>query len=82
MQRNTTHSTPEHGRGPIPDALKFRDSRGRMWLVHERERERYNGQRVLMLVFESEGVVRCVTDFPADWHAMGPEALEHVSLRT
>jgi hypothetical protein len=40
------------------------------WLVYERPAQVFDRRNSPSLVFESDGVVRRVRDFPADWRAL------------
>jgi hypothetical protein len=45
------------------------------WRVYELGPGAYDRRGSNSLIFESDGVVRRVRQFPADWRSMSPEAL-------
>jgi hypothetical protein len=51
------------------------------WTVYERTWGDYDRRSATKLVFESDGVVRIVRSFPADWYALADDELVALSWR-
>jgi hypothetical protein len=69
--------------GPSRDGVvRFTDSKGRWWLVFERQRLCYDRRSISVLIFESDVAVRCVREYPHGWGHLEAEALESLSWRT
>lgn len=49
------------------------------WLVYERAWGEYDRRSATKLVFESEGAVRVVRNFPAEWYALTDDELVALS---
>ncbi len=82
MQNETSEETTGRGVSSPAGVLQFKDSKGFLWRVSERERLRYDRRSEKMLIFESSMAVRCVRAYPNDWRDLAPDALEHLSWRT
>ncbi len=80
--RNETFEEQPGRSAPASNTIKFKDSRGQIWRVSERERFTRDQGSVRMLIFESDTAMRCVRVYPDDWRRMEPEALEYLSWRT
>ena len=64
------------------DVLREAQKKGRTmqvehtpWLVYELPPGNYDRRETPSLVFESEGIVRRVRDYPADWRTLSDENL-------
>ena len=68
-------ATGEHGR--IRSLLHD----GVEWTIYERTWGDYDRRSATKLVFESEGVVRIVRGFPAEWYALTDDELVALSWR-
>ena len=53
-----------------------------MWIVGERPARASDIQRIPHLVFESDGCIRRVRNFPANWRDLPPSELYELSWRT
>jgi hypothetical protein len=60
---------------------EFVDADGAHWRVREMPFSEYDRRRGLSLIFWSDGAVRRVRDYPADWHTLSDEDLAKLSWR-
>lgn len=63
------------------DAIHFRDAEGVVWRVYERPHGTLDRRSGQSLVFESDGKIRRVRGYPADWRLLPPAELEALSWR-
>ncbi len=82
MQKETSEETTGRGDPSPAGVLQFKDSKGFLWRVSERERLRYDRRSEKTLIFESSMAVRCVRTYPNDWRDLAPETLESLSWQT
>ncbi|MDQ6633675.1 MAG: hypothetical protein M3Z10_02845 [Gemmatimonadota bacterium] len=68
-------ATGEHGR------TRHLQHEGVGWTVYERTWGDYDRRSATRLVFESEGVVRIVRVFPAEWYSLTDDELVALSWR-
>jgi hypothetical protein len=68
-------ATGEHGR------TRYFLHDGVEWTVYERSWGEYDRRSATKLVFESDGVVRIVRGFPADWYTLSDDELVVLSWR-
>ena len=59
----------------------FVDADGVRWSVKETPFSEYDRRRGVSLIFWSEGAVRRVRDYPADWHLLPDEHLALLSWK-
>ena len=59
--------------------MRFRDSAGIVWRVYERPFPTLDRRSGQSLVFESDGTIRRVRQYPPEWRGMSPEELEALS---
>jgi hypothetical protein len=59
----------------------FVDIDGTRWQVKEMPFSNYDRRRGVSLIFWSDGAVRRVRDYPADWHELSDEALALLSWK-
>lgn len=59
---------------PYRDAMVFRDAAGAQWFVHEVSGDALGGGPPSLLLVSAQQVRR-VSQFPADWRRVTPEAL-------
>lgn len=69
-----TNSSEEHVR-------VFVDADGTRWEVHEMPFSHYDRRRGRSLIFWSDGAVRRVRDYPADWHELSDSDLALLSWK-
>ena len=65
-------------------ALRVRfyvDAEGTRWQVSERPFADYDRRRGLSLIFASDGAVRRVREYPANWFALSDEELHQLSWK-
>ena len=68
------------GRSGVADRRVFNDSEGRGWVVRERDVGRTaDGMPRRSLIFETDGVLRRVYDYPRDWRSLSDAMLERLS---
>jgi hypothetical protein len=60
---------------------EFADADGTRWRVKEMPFSQYDRRRGRSLIFWSEGAVRRVRDYPAEWHELSDEALALLSWK-
>ena len=60
----------------------FVDADGTRWQVTERPFADYDRRRGLSLIFSSDGAVRRVREYPADWHLLSDEELFVLSWKS
>jgi hypothetical protein len=68
-------ATGEHGR------TRYFMHDGVEWTVYERSWGEYDRRSATKLVFESDGVVRIVRGFPAEWYTLSDDELVALSWR-
>lgn len=59
----------------------FVDAEGAQWRVKEMPFSNYDRRRGHSLIFWSEGAVRRVRDYPADWYLLSNEELAKLSWK-
>lgn len=59
----------------------FVDADGVRWQVYERQVNDYDRRSGISLIFASEGAVRRVRNFPADWDTLSDQDLLAVSWK-
>jgi len=59
----------------------FVDEDGTRWQVHEMPFSNYDRRRGRSLIFWSEGAVRRVRSYPADWHELSDRDLALLSWK-
>lgn len=74
-----TPLTPSAAVGPV---RSFVDADGVWWRVSEQPFSDYDRRTGLSLIFSSEGAVRRVRNYPADWSTLTDEALAEISWRS
>lgn len=73
-------SDPGRPRAPAARRRTFRSADGELWAVAEREAGHFsNGMPRRSLIFENEGVLRRVYDYPAEWIQLTDAQLERLS---
>ena len=60
---------------------EFVDADGTHWRVKEMPFSLYDRRRGRSLIFWSDGAVRRVRDYPADWHDLSDEELVRLSWK-
>ena len=60
----------------------FVDAEGVRWRVYERQVDDYDRRSGMSLIFASEGAVRRVRNFPADWSSLSDQALIALSWKS
>ena len=71
-------AAPEHVEGRVRD---FVDLDGTRWQVKEMPFSNYDRRRGVSLIFWSEGAVRRVRDYPADWYELSDTELALLSWK-
>lgn len=71
-------AAPEHVEGRV---RVFVDVDGLRWQVKEMPFSNYDRRRGVSLIFWSEGAVRRVRDYPADWHELSDSELALLSWK-
>jgi hypothetical protein len=60
---------------------RFLDEEGRSWRVREARVPPYDRRNGVVLLFESNEVLRIVRDYPANWHTLSNADLMQLSMR-
>ena len=60
---------------------EFVDAEGTRWRVREMSFSHYDRRRGRSLIFWSDGAVRRVRDYPADWHELADHDLVQLSWK-
>lgn len=61
------------------DVVRYRDSAGIVWRVYERPFPALDRRSGQSLVFESDGMIRRVRQYPPEWRGLTPDELEALS---
>ncbi|MEO7457223.1 MAG: hypothetical protein ABIY52_13245 [Gemmatimonadaceae bacterium] len=65
----------------VPFARTFIDSEGSRWRVYEQPFSDYDRRSGMSLIFASEGAVRRVRNYPANWADLSDEELLALSWK-
>jgi hypothetical protein len=73
---------PDSSRAETPEQVRvFVDDDGARWQVKEMPFSEYDRRRGLSLIFWSEGAVRRVRDYPAEWYLLSDDDLALLSWK-
>lgn len=81
MSESSKPSEPACAEGAVERERVFVDDDGTRWQVKEMPFSLYDRRRGRSLIFWSEGAVRRVRDFPADWHELSDADLARLSWK-
>lgn len=81
MARSPKHSDTARERDATTHERVFVDSDGAPWQVKEMPFSDYDRRNGRSLIFWSDGAVRRVRDYPADWYLLSDEELMELSWK-
>lgn len=81
MPDSTESGSPAGVRKAPAQVRTFVDTEGIRWQVTERPFADYDRRRGHSLIFSSDGAVRRVREFPADWFSLSDEELLALSWK-
>ena len=82
MSDFTESGPPARANRAAPQVRSFVDADGTRWQVTERPFADYDRRRGLSLIFSSDGAVRRVREYPADWYTLSDEQLFALSWKS
>ena len=74
-----TRSDTSEGRQESSPARIYTDADGQRWHVFERPFDKFDRRSGMSLIFESEGAMRRVRNYPANWMELSAEELSALS---
>jgi hypothetical protein len=81
MSDSTESGPPANAGKALAQVRSFVDADGIRWQVTERPFADYDRRRGLSLIFSSDGAVRRVREYPANWFSLSDEELFELSWK-
>lgn len=86
LQQGKMHDPKPRSDAAIPEAAPeasrtLRDAEGQHWRVYEKPYDALDRRSGLSLIFASEGAVRRVRNYPADWATLPDDELMKLSWK-